>query len=141
MALDQSGARQEAAQSYREVLTWDAINSIALNNLAYLLADAGGDLDEALKHARTANELFPGWATFLDTLGWVYYKRGETDAAVGQLCKAVRKNPRNVAYRQHLLRALEQKDEHSAMVEELKAALRNGGAGQTILALLDQMGK
>lgn len=53
----------------------------AMNNLAWLLASQNDRLDEALALAMQAVALHPT-PTFIDTLGYVYFQRGEFDAAI-----------------------------------------------------------
>ena len=73
-----------------------------MNNLAWLLAENGGNLDEALDLARTANEKLPNNAAILDTIGWVYYKKGIYSSAVEQLNQCVEKFPRVAPCQYHL---------------------------------------
>lgn len=54
------------------------------NDLAYLLAERGQDLDRALDLARRAVRVAPQNATIADTLGFVYLKRGLPYAALAQ---------------------------------------------------------
>jgi TPR repeat protein len=53
----------------------------AMNNLAWMLATNQDRLDEALELARRAVDLQPT-PTFIDTLGYVHFQRGEYDEAV-----------------------------------------------------------
>lgn len=85
------GNHQAAIVRYRAVLDVDGSNLLALNNLAYQLAQENPD--EALKYAQHAVELAPGNATVQDTLGWVYYRKGIYNTAVGYLKAAVAKEP------------------------------------------------
>ena len=63
---------------------------IAANNLAWLYAVTGkGNIDEALRLAQGVVQKNPNVAGFVDTLGWVYYKKNLHAAAVEQLRKAV----------------------------------------------------
>ncbi len=94
-----------------------------MNNLAFLLAERGADLDQALALANRAAELMPDDADAIDTAGWVQLKRKQTDAAIGLFAKAVGREPGNDGYRQHLLLALEAKSDRSAAMDELKALL------------------
>jgi len=59
------------------------------NNLAYLMAEEGRDLDRALKLSQEAKAAMPDSASAADTLGWVLYKRGVNSAAIGYLREAV----------------------------------------------------
>jgi uncharacterized protein len=53
----------------------------AMNNLAWMLATNQDRLDEALALAQQAVDLHPT-PTFIDTLGYVHFQRGEYDQAV-----------------------------------------------------------
>jgi tetratricopeptide (TPR) repeat protein len=123
LVLDGGGKQEEAVQVYRATLQLDPENAIAMNNLAFLLAERGEDLDQALGLARRAAELMPDDADALDTLGWVQWKRKQTDAAIGLFAEALSKVPGNEGYRQHLLLALEGKADLSAGMDELKSLL------------------
>jgi tetratricopeptide (TPR) repeat protein len=123
LVLDGYGKKDEAERAYRATLQLDPDNAIAMNNLAFLLAERGEDLDEALGLARRAGELMPEDADIVDTAGWVQLKRKQTDAAIGLFADALGKAPENEGYRQHLLLALEGKADRSAAMDELKSLL------------------
>jgi tetratricopeptide (TPR) repeat protein len=59
-----------------QVLTADAGNVPASNDLGYAWADAGKNLDRAERMIRAAVAAEPDNQAFLDSLGWVLYKRG-----------------------------------------------------------------
>jgi len=80
-----------AIARYRTVLKVDASNLVALNNLAYFLALEKPD--EALPFAEQAAKIAGEDATVQDTLGWVYYRKGQYRTAVGYLRTAVAKEP------------------------------------------------
>jgi tetratricopeptide (TPR) repeat protein len=93
----------EAAKfQYREALDIDPKSPVAANNMAWILAESGGDLDEALQLARTAAERLPDLPNIQDTLGWVHYKKGTYKAAIEILSDCVRKEAKNATYRYHL---------------------------------------
>ena len=83
------GNRTEAEAAYRSALEIAADTPIAANNLAWLLAENNGNLDEALRLANSAVAKDQSVAGFYDTLGWVYLKKGLKSPAVEQLKKAV----------------------------------------------------
>jgi len=62
---------------------------VMLNALGYVLADAGRDLDEAVKLLRRAVEKRPNEAAYLDSLGWAHLKQGRVDEATRLLEQAV----------------------------------------------------
>lgn len=89
MAYDRLGRRQLSGKAYARVLELDPHNVLAMNNLAYLYAEAGIRLQQALRLARNAVLLEPDNGVYLDTLGWVLCRLGNYDAARDMLEKAV----------------------------------------------------
>ena len=64
-------------------------NAAALNYLGYTYAEQGVRLDEAENLIRRALAISPHDGYYIDSLGWVYYQRGEYDKAIEQLEHAV----------------------------------------------------
>ena len=67
--------------AYNKALSYNFDNAMVLNNYAYHLSVTEKSLDTALTMAKRATELSPNNATYLDTLAWVYFKRGELEEA------------------------------------------------------------
>ncbi|HEY2847444.1 MAG TPA: tetratricopeptide repeat protein, partial [Pyrinomonadaceae bacterium] len=78
-----------AEAAYRNALQMEPETPIAANNLAWIITENGGNLDEALQLATMAVTKNPQSAEFYDTLGWVYLKKGLNSPAVEQMKKAV----------------------------------------------------
>ncbi|WP_316348289.1 tetratricopeptide repeat protein [Desulfuromonas acetoxidans] len=95
------GLRDRTEQLMRETLTLNPQHVGALNHLAYIYAESGEHLDEALEMARKAAQLAPH-AAVLDTLGWVYYQLGDYEQAREPLEQAVKKSPEDVLILEHL---------------------------------------
>ena len=74
----------------------------AMNNLAYLWAEQGTELDKALVWAGKAVSMEPDQATFIDTLGWTLFKKGRYAEALGRLTEAGKLNPENADILDHL---------------------------------------
>jgi tetratricopeptide (TPR) repeat protein len=131
---DQRKNYDVAAENYRKALEKDPNAIIAANNLAWLYAVTGkGNLDEALRLAQSVVQKKPNTAGFIDTLGWVYYKKNLHGPAVEQLRNAVRINEaesraRNVSpsptYHYHLGMALKGKGDREESRRELETAIR-----------------
>ena len=131
---DQRKNYDVAEQNYRKALEKDPNTVIAANNLAWLYATTGkGNLDEALRLAQGVVQRNPNVAGFVDTLGWVLYKKNLHTAAAEQLRKAVDLNEaeaRNAngtpsaAYHYHLGMALKGKGDKEGSRRELEAAIR-----------------
>ena len=67
----------ESENNYRKALEISPETPIAANNLAWNIAAYNrGNLDEALRLAQTNVSKNPGNASFYDTLGWIYFKKG-----------------------------------------------------------------
>jgi tetratricopeptide (TPR) repeat protein len=124
LALDSAGNRPEALRAYRATLEIDADNAVAMNNLAFLLAEGGSELDEALQLATRAMALAPDSGQTIDTAGWVRLKRGENDAAIALFSQAVAKDPSDEDFRNHLLMALERKGDHTGILGETISTLK-----------------
>ena len=75
------------------------------NDLAYMLCEYGNgkkDLDRALALAEKAISLSPDNPSVLDTLGWIYYRKGDVQQAVECLRKAQDKSAGNPVINYHL---------------------------------------
>lgn len=92
-AYDRTGRRSDAIASYDKSITLNPDLAMAKNNLAYLLAESGSDLDRALELAQRAKEELPDDGNVADTLGWVLLKRGLPSAAIGYFEEAVERLP------------------------------------------------
>ncbi len=82
------GRPAEAEEHYRLAIARDDSDAVGYNNLAFLLAEQGRQLDEALRLARQAVYLNPRSARNLDTLGYVLYRRGAYEEAADVLERA-----------------------------------------------------
>jgi len=93
---------EKAKVNYREALKIDSGSAVAANNLAWLLCETGGNLDEALKLAQQAREMMPDSSSVADTLGWIYYKRAAYRSAIDLFEECRKKEPQNATYLYHL---------------------------------------
>ena len=134
MLEDQRKNYEVAADNYRKALEKDPNSMIAANNLAWLYATTGmGNIDEAVRLAQGVVQKNPNMSGFVDTLGWVYYKKGLYPAAVEQLSNAVRLNELearaangapSATYNYHLGMALKGKGDKEAARQALQKAIR-----------------
>src|SRR5271170_8411941 len=84
-----------------------------MNNLAFLLAQTGDSLDEAVKLAHKAVSKAPDNPAYLDTLGYVYLKRDQDDDALDIFNKLIRKYPDDPACAFHTGMAWYQKGDRA----------------------------
>ncbi len=64
-----------AIVNYERAISLDDENFMAMNNVAYYMAEAGRDLDKAMIYASLATMAEPKNMTFLDTKAWVCFKQ------------------------------------------------------------------
>ena len=87
--LDKVGKWKEAKKLFMELLDKNPKDTYTLNYLSYKLALREQELDVALKLIKKALILDPENGYFLDTLGWVEFKRKNYQSAVYFLEKSV----------------------------------------------------
>jgi tetratricopeptide (TPR) repeat protein len=143
--FERQGKPDEAIREYEEALRLDPKSEVAANNLAMLLATYkkdGASLDRAQQlSARFANSSNP---SFLDTYGWVMFKRGDAAGSVPVLTRVVAKAPDAVLARYHLGMAQSLTGDSADARDNLARAV-NSGARFTGLdeakATLDKLAK
>jgi tetratricopeptide (TPR) repeat protein len=124
LVLDGASRKPEAKQFYEATLKMEPNNAIVLNNLAYLLAETGGDLNDALTKVQRAKQIRTDLPEISDTLGWIYLKKGLADNAIDVFKDLVAKEPHHATYRYHLAMAYSQKGDRTKAMEQLKEALK-----------------
>ena len=124
-ALDSAGRKKEARQDYEQCLRLDPKNGMALNNLAFLLVENHGDLDQALTFAQRARQALPHFTDVSDTLGQTYLRKQLTDSAVDTFKEIVAQQPARAIYGYHLGQAYAQKREKQKAIQELQTALKS----------------
>lgn len=120
---DQAGQSAKAKPLYQQVLQVEPDNPMALNNLAFVMAEEGTGLDEALTMAQKAKQKLPGNPEVSDTLGWIYIKKNLSDNAISIFQELVAKHPEKPMYQYHLAMAYFQKGDKVAAKKLLQTAL------------------
>lgn len=92
----------EAKKRYDQILKANPRAVVAANNLAWIYADEGQELDLALKLAQSAVQQVPDRAEMQDTLGWVYYRKELPLLAIRPFEQSIEKDPGNPTYHYHL---------------------------------------
>lgn len=81
----------QAIRAYEVCVSLDPTNMMSANNYAYFLALQGRDLDKAEEYSRKSVEEYPENPTYLDTLAWILYLKGQYDDALQLQEKAIGK--------------------------------------------------
>ena len=133
MLEDARNNTSEAEKNYRCALEVAPDSPIAANNLAWLISNNQGNLDEALTLAQAVVNKNQTNAGFYDTLGWIYYKKDLYSPAVEQFKKAVALdeaetaksgNQTNSAYRLRLGMALASAGDKLSAKREVEVSLQ-----------------
>lgn len=101
-AQQNSGDHAAAEATLREILRESPDNPIALNNLGYFLLERDIRFDEALKLIQKAVDTDPTNPSYLDSLGWAYYKLGKYAEAEKNLKAALRYDSMSATIHEHL---------------------------------------
>jgi len=125
LLLHLTGHEAEARERYQDIIRLQPDNATALNNLAYIMAEQGGDLDTALTYAQRAKQKAPDLDTVSDTLAWIYVKKKLTASALTIYDELVAQKPNDPTFRYHRAMALLQKGEYVKAKVDLETALRN----------------
>jgi len=141
LLYDTTGQRSNARPLYEQALRLQPNNAIALNNLAFMLADNGTDLDQAMTMAQRAKQQSPTNTDISDTLGWIYIKKNLSDSAIAIFRDLVRDKPERATYRYHFAMALFQKGDRASAKKECEAALRSKPSKDEEAKIRDLMAK
>ncbi len=103
ITLEKQAKLKEAMDSLERALVHDPESARACNFLGYLYADNNINIDRSLKLIQKALSKEPDNGAYLDSLGWVYYKKGMFEQAIKHLLDAEKKlneikSPDSVVY-------------------------------------------
>lgn len=88
-AADQAGLYDKAADLFRKSIVLDPANAAeAYNYIGFMWAEHNLHLDEAEEMIGRALQLDPNNGAYLDSLGWLNYRKGKYDEALNGLLRA-----------------------------------------------------
>jgi len=88
LAADAAGNPSMMLEDLNKLLELEPDNAHALNALGYHFADKNIELDRAEELLIKANDLLPGDAAIMDSLGWLRYRQGDFPEAEKWLSEA-----------------------------------------------------
>lgn len=100
--LERFSRRPDAKGAFRKALAIDPAHAPTLNYLGYMLVEDGGPMDEAVQLIEQALEVEPDNGSYLDSLGWAYYKQGKLPEARRYLQRAADLLRSNSVIQDHL---------------------------------------
>lgn len=86
---DEDGRKSDAIEALEKAIEINPSNANALNYLGYTFAEENTNLDRAEKLILRAIEIDSENAYYLDSLGWVYYMRGDYQLALDKFQESV----------------------------------------------------
>jgi len=125
--FEEQARYEDAERAFRDALLIDPKHAPSLNYLGYMLAEHSRKLDEAVKLLHEAVDLDPYNGSYLDSLGWAYFKRGAFDKAKTYLLRAGDQLPRNSVIQDHVGDLLFAMSDRSGAVAAWRRALDGDG--------------
>jgi tetratricopeptide (TPR) repeat protein len=123
LLLERLNRLDEAKSAYERVLDLNPHAAVAANNLAWITAEQGGNLDQATDLAQMAKSQAPDQPAFNDTLGWIYFRKNLAQESVPLFRQSLEKDPDNALTNYHLGMAYAKMGEDSKAIVSLKRAL------------------
>ena len=108
---------------YIDLINVDSLDAQALNNYAYSLVERNENLNKALKMAKKAVSLEPQNASYLDTIGWIYFKLNKIDKAKEYLESSLEIVKDNSVVLEHLGDVLMKDNKQKEAIDYYKRAL------------------
>jgi tetratricopeptide (TPR) repeat protein len=93
---------QKQERDLEEALSLNTEDPYLLNYVAYTWSEHNNNMDQALNYAEKAASLRPSDGTILDTLGWIYFKKGNIHEALTTLEQAYQLRPDDPCISDHL---------------------------------------
>lgn len=87
---------------YEQALRIEPESALILNNYAYSLADRGIQLERALEMSEKAIKAEPENPSYLDTLGWIYFRLGRYDEAEPYIQRAINAGEASAVVLEHM---------------------------------------
>lgn len=117
----------EAESAFRQVLARDPDNAVALNYLGYMLAERGDRLDESVTYLKKALQIEPENPSYLDSLGWAYFKSDKLDLAESNLRRAADQLRTNSVIQEHFGQVLFKLERYDEAIAAWTRALAGDG--------------
>lgn len=129
----QSGMRDSSFMAYDKSVSYNPRNLGALNNYSYYITLTGGDLSKAEKMSAVTVSEEPNNPTYLDTYGWIFFKKGNYTLAELYIKRAMQNGGEGVPdILEHYGDILSGEGRTDEAVEYWKKALDAGSTSGTI---------
>ena len=102
LILNNLNRNAESDSLYQKALEIDSANALVNNNYAYSLSERGIKLDDALRMVKISIAADSANSSYLDTMGWVYFKLNNLDLAKQYVEKAIKRGGEDATMLEHL---------------------------------------
>jgi tetratricopeptide (TPR) repeat protein len=99
--LDKQKKFADAEAAFRLILSKEPDNAPVLNYIGYMLAERGERLNESVDLLKKALEIEPDNGSYLDSLGWAYFKSDKLPLALDNLQRAADQLKSNSVIQDH----------------------------------------
>lgn len=123
IVLDKLKRNKECLEQMEMILTIDPKHADALNYIGYTYADKGIQLDRAQELIERAAKYKPNSGYIIDSLGWVYFRKGLYDKALIELKRAIELTPEDPVINEHLGDVYFKKEHYERALESYERAL------------------
>jgi len=123
LTLDGMKRFEESDSLYERALKIDPFSHIVLNNYGYSLAERDLQLSRALEMSLEAVKADSANSSYLDTLGWIYYKLGNYPEAARYIEKALQAGDASAVMHEHMGDIFFKLNEQSLARESWRKAL------------------
>lgn len=123
--LHSSGGNLPASDAaYEKVLQIDPNNALANNNYAYSLSERKMHLDRAQSMIEKALQSEPKNPSYLDTMGWILFQRGEYKKSLEYILQAIEHGEVSATIYEHLGDAYQKVGDKDKATQAWREALR-----------------
>lgn len=140
-AQQMSGDFSGAETTLREILAQTPRNPIALNNLGYFLLERNERIEEAFNLISQAVKIDPLNPSYLDSLGWAYFKLGKFAEAERYLRNAARIDSASTTIQEHLGDVLDKQGKLPQAREAWELALKLASENADLVRIRKKLGK
>lgn len=140
MIYDNKEMWTECDAAYEKALAIDSTDALINNNYAYSLSERGIQLERALKMVNIAIEADPENSSYLDTIGWIYYKLGDYVNAEKYINKAIEVDIATATLYDHIGDVYYKQGKKKEALEAWQIALDMDSENETIKSKIEKGG-
>ncbi len=141
VVYDKRGKKTESIESMKSAIHFDPQNANALNYLGYTYADMRQNLNEAERLVKEALKIRPDDGYIMDSLGWVYFKKGLYDKSLEILEKAVSLVPNDPSILEHIGDVHQKLNNDEKALEFYQRAIQSGANNKALTNKIEQLKK